>query len=360
MNQTTLLPVDIESMPIIRFSNNLVDDLNITSAVSLKGWGIKSIDSIDYKSTLTSIELINSLKYMEMKNLILNKPSRFCDFTQHIFPYIKENREQIEKIYSCWTSVHNILEEFSKNNDIEYIPLKYNMEDPTVLSYELSRIRTPIIFSASLEERSDKFSTQMALYNYFSKKGYNVQMVGTKQYGELLGVINFPQFMFEKKYSNTEKILKFNQFIKNIEINTVPDLFIIGIPGSVGPFIDNISTHFDDMAYLISNAVAADITVINTLCTPMPPANEVFLQLQYKYGWVIDDVVINCFLLDYSLSKTLKKKEYIKICPEYIHKFVNKANENYNEDMFFSYDNVNKLCTIIESKLVDYGTSNLI
>lgn len=43
----TLLLLDRESIPIIRFQNDLLSKFEIKQAVTLNGWGIKSISDID-------------------------------------------------------------------------------------------------------------------------------------------------------------------------------------------------------------------------------------------------------------------------------------------------------------------------
>ena len=64
---------------------------------------------------------------------------------------------------------------------------------------------------------ADKFYTEMSIYNFFKSKGYNTKLIGTKSYSGLFNVNTFPEFMFNNRYSNEEKIIKFNHYIKVLE-----------------------------------------------------------------------------------------------------------------------------------------------
>ena len=62
----TLLLLDRESIPIIRFQNDLLSKFEIKQAVTLNGWGIKSISVIDNRE---SIEHIMWKMYLMLKRL---------------------------------------------------------------------------------------------------------------------------------------------------------------------------------------------------------------------------------------------------------------------------------------------------
>lgn len=359
-NKTLLLPVDSESIPLLRYHRNLNNNLEIAEAFSLKGWGIKEFNEIDYKGNLKQVELVDSNQPTKAENVIITRPFRYCSFRDHIYRYLDENKNNIKKIYSSWAEVNQDLKVFSERNLINFIPLEYDSFDPMISQNYLHRFKTPIILSASLAERSDKFSTQMDLYNYFSQKGYQVELVGTKPYGSLLGIMNFPRFMFENKYSNAEKIIKFNHFIKEIELRNDPDLIIIGVPGSADDFVNDISRYFDELLYMVSTAIPTDITIVNTLYTPDLDLVHISNLFRYKYGWIIDSISMNCFFIEAQLTKTLKKNEYIKIQPTQIKEKVIELNKTYNSAIFYSFDEVQELCRAIESKLVDFGQSSLV
>ena len=55
----TLLLLDRESIPIIRFQNDLLSKFEIKQAVTLNGWGIKSISDIDNRESIEHIKLYN-------------------------------------------------------------------------------------------------------------------------------------------------------------------------------------------------------------------------------------------------------------------------------------------------------------
>lgn len=126
----------------------------------------------------------------------------------------------------------------------------------------ISAINVPVIFVVSTLERCRKFEVELGLQNKFSQKGYNTILIGSKPYSELFGAYPYPDFMFEKIHES-HKIINLNILCKSIEARYKPDLFIIGVPGTIMPYNDSIVNHFGVTAFETARAVRPDLVVLN-------------------------------------------------------------------------------------------------
>ncbi|MEC0331737.1 TIGR04066 family peptide maturation system protein [Paenibacillus macerans] len=356
---TTLLLLDRETIPLVRFKNNLIDNMNIRNVVVLEGWGVQNLYDVDYRDDDRFIQFYNTESEFDVGTLIISEPHRYCIFERNVLPFIEKNRATIERIICNWNSQSKGLEELCIKNKIEFYKSEYEEMDIDVSNKVLYQLRVPIVYIASLSEMSDKFACQMKIYNYFKEKGYNVQLIGTKSYSNLLGIRSFPAFMFENKLSNTEKIIAFNHYLKLIEDTDNPDLIIVGIPGEVNGFINGISGHFDDIQYLVSNAAKPDITVLSELYNEVQAPVRLSETIEYKYRWKLDGIFVNNMLLDLQLSQVYGKKEYVRLENKVVEDKVIEANQ-YKHIPFYSYGNLDNLCENIENKLISYGEENII
>ena len=103
------------------------------------------------------------------------------------------------------------------------------------------------------------------MWRRFRELGYNVEVISTRLDSEVLGINPIPQFMFETGMSESEKIIKYNHYVKQIELVKDPDLIIIGVPGGIMPFDKVNYNNFGAIAFLISMAVSVDYAI---LCSP--------------------------------------------------------------------------------------------
>lgn len=203
----------------------------------------------------------------------------------------------------------------------------YSVEDTlaTVLE-KLYEIPVPIITVLGVGDKSNKFDLQLGLADFFKKAGYNVSLLGTKEYTSLFGFMPLPQFLFEGGCQK-EKILQFNHFVYKLSMETHPDIIIVGCPGAIMP---NNPFKFDDygeLAFVIGNALNADISVLSlyamsynnqalehlhSLCKYRHNANVKRLNLACK-RMVMDQATLNYRYV--TLNQEFIKKEIIPPIP---------------------------------------------
>lgn len=206
--------------------------------------------------------------------LVGNDPYYSMQFDKTFFKIIKEAVDR--EINICFISdfaesdIKPILEYNRKHNNVKISRLKnggHYKNFSSDISPVIFPVNCPVVFVASAMEQTRKFEVELGLYTSFIKKGYNVQLVASKPYAELFGVFPFPDFMFKAELEKV-KIINFNVFLKSIEYNTKPDLIIVGIPGSIMKFNDNIVNNFGITAIEVSQAVKPDIVVFNVNYDP--------------------------------------------------------------------------------------------
>lgn len=88
-------------------------------------------------------------------------------------------------------------------------------------------------------------------------------LIGSRPYSEMVGCISFPTFMFGNKLTEANKIIEFNHFVKNIEIEESPDLIIIGIPGGILPYNNSIHSNFGITAFEVAQSISPDYCILS-------------------------------------------------------------------------------------------------
>ena len=115
------------------------------------------------------------------------------------------------------------------------------------------------------KKETGKLGVQLALREELIEKGYKVSSISSRLDSELYGLHPIPSFMFDRMNSETEKIQKYNHYVKQIELIEHPDIIIIGIPGGILPYDEIDHNEYGILAYEISYAVPCDAAI---MCLP--------------------------------------------------------------------------------------------
>lgn len=125
---------------------------------------------------------------------------------------------------------------------------------------------------------------------------------------------NFPQFMFDS-ISEKEKILGFNQWIKQIEKEEHPDVIIIGVPGGIMPYSERFPEYFGITMYEVMQAVKPDILIMS--CLYEEYLDKYFLNMaesiKYKFGVEVDCFNLSTFKVDINESEQNNALQYYKL-----------------------------------------------
>ena len=146
-------------------------------------------------------------------------------------------------------------------------------------------IPVPVIVIYGAGPFSEKFIIESKVSGFFSKLGYNVAFWGTKEYSSLFGGKPLPSFLFES-YSGIMKSTALNHYIYHDAITNKRDLVVLGIPGGI---MSRNSWRFNDigeLAYIISNAVNPDISILSIYANPLDSEflNELVSLCKYRFN----------------------------------------------------------------------------
>lgn len=157
---------------------------------------------------------------------------------------------------------------------------------------EVKQISTPVVMVLGDGELCDKFELQLLLREYMLRKNYRVCSIGSRTGCETVGVYSHPAFMKENFLSETEKIVSYNNYMKELERQENPDVFILGIPGGMLPLSKKKFGDFGVRAYEIFQAVSPDYVVLSL---HMGEYNRKYMEELQKLFYYRFNSAIDCF-----------------------------------------------------------------
>lgn len=337
-----IYPFDINSIPLVRH-NKLNENFKFTKLISPSGWGLDGKDAScadggSYVGLAIESNFDEALKNCD--TVFFNEPDSKPDIKKLVYPKIIKAAEDYKNII-CSIELNDEMRELvssiCKKNNIFFKYFRKNCEDISVPSDEMMyKIYTPIILVAGTYERTNKFELQLELRTIMKNMGYRVSQIGSRHYCELLGFNSFPAFMYSGSITEDKKVILFNHYIKNIEINENPDVIIIGLPGGTSPITNILNNKFGILAYEVSQAVTPDAVVLSLLYNQYKPdftkkMSEVY---KYKFGYSIDCFNISNSFLNISNSENQGVNEFITTdC-----KFINDKKQVYSTTDFPVYN----------------------
>ncbi len=323
---TMLYPYNIEFAPILRHKT-LLNYFDIRTIVSPNGWGLCGNDAgfADEGDNIGIIVKDNFIKELEHCETVI-----ICDFVinedfkqvviNNMFFAIKMNKNVICTLELSKEVIQN-LENESKKKGVYFKyfnTIRDEIENTIINNSEINYesiiekvydVKIPTIFVGGITEKTNKFEIQLSLREILLQRGFKVSQIGTRAYSELLGFHSFPSFMYLNRMSESQKIVSFNRFVKGIESKEDPDIFIIGIPGSLMPFNNVLTNKFGILGYEIAQAVQPDYSIISVLYDTFDV--EFFKNLKtsfrYKFGFDTDCFNMSNFGFDSLFSKQIEK-----------------------------------------------------
>lgn len=280
------------------------DELNVRVSSDFDA-GIEQADGVFFGHTVSNIAAQSYMKKLN-KAIALNKK---VFLTKELMDFLGAS------------------EELEQAEIMEYT--KSDFEDKLTLN--LLPIKVPVVIVIGVGDYCDKFSIQLKLRDYMSGQGYQVMNFGSKNFSQLFGVEALPQFLMEPM-DNTTKIKKLNAYIYNRVIAENPEVVVIGVPGGIMQLNPFRFDEFGEMAYIISNAVKADLSILSIY--KQEYTREFIEHLinicKYRYNFHVN--YINVANTDLFISPDVKVCQYTTITSDYIIK--NIINRMEFDDVF--------------------------
>jgi peptide maturation system protein (TIGR04066 family) len=327
-----IYPFDAGFSAILRHQS-LLEGYEISKLVSPRGWGLCDNDASvadsgsymniwvwdNFDEALKECDTIFFTKpdntIFDFENIVKNPLLKSAEAGKNIICTIAMKEELKERLLNICNKKGTYFRYYGEHEN-------YNKHFPKFEYEKISRIRTPVIVVLGTSEKTNKFEIQLSLRENLLEMGYKVSQVGTRKGCELMGFHSFPEFMFSPSLNESGKVFLYNQFIKNLEVKDDPDVIIIGIPGGIVPFNEELTNRFGVLAFEISNAIAPDVVIFSTLYTDYSPSYFELLSttIKYKLGYNIDFFNIANHQFDWESARQEKMLVFTTIDSSFVSK----------------------------------------
>lgn len=226
----------------------LLDEIEEVILVSPKGWGYEEEKISAGNKTLTvSTEYESNCKRCD-EVWFLNTCFSI-DESKMILPKIQIAKKYQKKIRNYRT--------------VKADKCTVQKEEKTEVVSGIDVINTPIVLTAGLFDSENISDVELILTEGKIHEDFNVVQIASRREGEALGMRTFPQFMEDTGYTEREKIVLFNCYVKEIELVEKPDIIIIGLPGGVKSYSRDVTGDFGMLFYMVTNAVSVDMVILS-------------------------------------------------------------------------------------------------
>lgn len=353
MKRYMVYPFDESFLTVLEHAD-LLKDVEIGPLISKSGWGLVN----------------NTYSYGKKEYHVMDSFSeslKDCDgvwFRESFFPIdlkgdleekVRLAVQQNKTIIYTRESEDNIVTEL-RNSGLLCQPPRQKKEIDDEKHEHIFSIEKPVLFVTGIMEQMDKFDTQLCVYDEFIRSGYKVTWLSSRKEGEMLGAYPIPQYMKENSMPPREKILRFNNYVMELEGEEHPDLFLIGIPGEVTPFSARLVFDFGITMFEICQAMRPDYVILNTVLGEYNEecADSMRKAIEVKYNIEIDSLNILPYLLNDEVIERNKVVSYVTVSDESVEpKVMNIGNDN----LYYLRDRkeVKRLVGNIIDKLNEYS-----
>lgn len=191
-------------------------------------------------------------------------------------------------------------------------------------------IDVPVVVVMGTGEDTDKLAVQFILKQKFEEKGYAATIISSRRDGDWDGIYSMPGFVFDHSYSEAEKIIKLNHYIKRIENRDKPDLLIVSVPGAVLPFDGIDHNEFGILAYEMSFAVPGDAAILCMMYSSSFNGNyrKFASDLENRFGYNVIGVHIAATVVDVQEFFEERKLSHVSIERSVVDKKISEINDD--------------------------------
>lgn len=313
MEKILVYPFNYEFLNFINQSDKLYN-AEINSLVSPKGW---LEDKREYKLNNKLIKVSDSFYEEANKSSLVwfVETLHNIDLEKYVVPQIKYCIESNKKVIYSRSDIDLLLDYLTES---EVNKLKYSFSDnyeEIKDLYSMYKINTPVAFICDAFGGLDTFNIQIEIINNIKSRGYSVLGLSNKNYSHLFNIKKMPLYINSEKISMKRKIINFNHYLKNIEIEMNPDLIVIEVPGELFSYSPKMLNNFGLKAFEISYAVQNDCGI---LCVPLDiydPSNYKVLSsnIKEKFGINIDYIIAERKVVDSYETEIKQQMVYLHL-----------------------------------------------
>ena len=218
--------------------------------------------------------------------------SRFIENKKPVY-YLSDNKSFLPKQIQQQLAA-------STNEKISPPVSQLKKQDP------LKSINVPVIAIAGLHYDLNKTDILLSLNHSLCMHGYKSSVITCEKTALLCDFNTYPDDILNQKLPYVESILRFNAYVKNLEIQNNPEVIIVSILGGILPYADILHNDFGYMSQLVFNAIAPDFCILSVPCSHI---NDQYLDLLKNIMYYRFGTPIECF---YYSNKGIDTKMYTK------------------------------------------------
>lgn len=330
MKKMMIYPYSKAYEPYVK-SSEVLGEYTVTALVSPRGWGYEG----DVVTSEQKREYVVSADFSDKLD--------DCTCVWFVTDGRLEMPKELlrEKLLEAVSAEKEIL--YTRYSDDNYkemknlIPRKLCIERDAKLSNLLSLlpdrtydIDTPVVVVIGTGEDTDKLAVQFILKQKFQEKGYTATVISSRRDGDWDKIYSMPEFVFDHSVSEKEKIIRLNHYIRQIENNEKPDLFIIGVPGAILPFDGIDHNEFGILAYEMSFAIPSDAAILCTMYSSDYNGNYKILadDLYNRFGFNVIGVHVAATVVNAQEFYEERKLTHVSIDRGVIDKKISEINDD--------------------------------
>lgn len=330
MEKILIYPYSKGYEPYVK-SQEIMGSYSVTALVSPRGWGyegdvitdrqgreyVVSAEFLEKLDDCTCVWFVTDGRLEIPKGLLSEKVSEAVKhgkkiiYTRYSDKYYEEMRRLIP--------AEQYIEMGVKHKELH-----------TLLPDRTYEIETPVIVAAGMGQNTDKLAVQLTLRRKLMEKGYKVSVISSRRDGNWDGVYEMPEFVFGHSVSESEKVIKLNHYVKQIEMSDRPDVLIVGVPGAILPLDSIDHNEFGILAYEMSFAVPCDVAV---LCMTYEPQFEgdykkLAEDMENRFGFFVAGIHIAAVVTDTQLFFEERKLSYVSIDQKVVDRKVSEIHDD--------------------------------
>lgn len=256
-----IYPFGKKSEYIVKYKD-MLNDLSPVCLVGLRGWDNGQQEYAVNDQTIPLVyDFAEGIHAYHPEVIWFVEYSKKYDFETVYLPYIKMAVGQHKKIIMS-DSLKKMVELYSINNLIEYYPAKEKRSNELKYGSFLNPINTPVVYLCGLYGDLCGLELQLMIREQLLKKKISFCQIGTNDTSEEFGFYNVPWFVLEDTFSDKDKTLMLNRYIKEIEESEKPDIIVVGIPEELFAASDKYVAGFGYLAKDYFYAVCPDVVVM--------------------------------------------------------------------------------------------------
>ncbi|MDQ0495632.1 TIGR04066 family peptide maturation system protein [Paenibacillus brasilensis] len=305
MNQKVVAyPLSAHNLVVIQNRKQL-KQLEIVGAVSAEISTDKKDTFFTNEKSISNVTLYDNFETaIKNTDAVLILPLSNYANTNLVISKIKYALSNNKRVFSMQKFDSDTLSSLTSSSSDLFTSL-LNLESVnTETFYEkvIHRIETPLVVVAGLSDECELPNLQLQLRSRLKELGYKVSQIGSMNYSEAFGFHSIPSFMTDNLITASDKIYRFNRFVKEIEVAEQPDIMVLGLPNALCPYNNKFTLGFGIIPFYITQAVVSDYSII---ALNYGEYNSEFIEnmrsvLRFRFNLEPDCILMSDIHIDYN------------------------------------------------------------